>query len=834
MPIYPDEGGSSGPISPEQLPPNINGAIRYVSPDGDDSNDGDDWSRPLQYLKTAWESLYPSFGGTIFFADNTEISADGKGIHIGQGTEFGLIADSVQSLPIRVVGVGEGSFSSFATNPPVNLLGGAQDGSADMDDPLIWISDSVNAPMSFENIQMIAGLNKSIRIGWDYPRDADGEIIKPAVDAASRANGETEFTVTPYDFVIDKISRASNIVSVAFKLRATQASPMIIGAKVYVDFTGAEFTPVAATVTNTTFDGMNVYNVVQFPSVGANFSTGAVGGAGIGFLYSTCVLPLDYITVYGGVTEFPASTYKVLSSEMVDETEGTITVTDYYGYAPRSATASDTDIGTYAFQDRFNHSVARLEMINIGGSSVSGDIETEDFKHGPTMDVGSTIFTTYSNLMLGGYNIKKVGSEYGCRDPNRRAGFCADSGAGPGAVGFGTITKYWGTNGGIVYHGPPNSGSMFSIKNVIVDQGLTEWKSVPAVSVHDMSNSSYLYLEDVSLVDGQVVIPAIDIVDCGTGTVAVNGVYGRIDGTCILQSGGVPGLAYDAAQLPNEQGQVGPYGEIGGQFLAGRHVSLARSGAPNANVLGGNYANQDSDDWITNDVTLTTTGIRDPFGGTRAVRITGTGTGAFVTFRSLNSTPSNDGDLWFGAIWMRRDTAKGRAVDVLVTDTNDNEIVYLNAHGYYPVADGTAGEWEPVNVSGFLSDIPSPDYVDNNMIFTLIIGNGEHVDVYLPSLWYNPVADRTDKVTSAEIGEILTHQAPAPSYLLNGHVGTPIGVKVFAAGGLGTDSDNTKTAGIGSGQLTLTGSGTVYLPVYDLDGTTVIGWTELLQATVNP
>ncbi len=834
MPVFPPTGGGgTGPISPSQLPPNINGGERYVSPDGNDTNEGDNWERPLKYLKTAWNQLQPIGGGVIYFADGTSIAADGKGLHIGQGAEFALIPGSVQAGPMRVVGMGEGSSTSFTTAPPQNLLGGAQEGSTEQDDPAIWISDSVGYPIIFENVVTRRALIKSIRVGWDYTRNGSGAIIKNAVSAASRAAGETEFTVTPYTFDIEKISRASDVVSVAYKLRTGQVGMIRTGMNVYVDFDNADFDPVAAEVTELAADSVNTFNVVKFPSVGANFSTGTIGGPSIGTLACTLVTERDYITLYVGVTEFPASQYRVLDSGITDETEASITVTDYYGYAPRSATASDTDIGTYAAQDRLRHNAARFAFKNVVSDSVRDDLKTEDFLHGPTMDIGSAIFCDFKDLYLGGFNIAEVGGEFGCRDPERRAGLLCDGGGGDSAVGFGVIDRYWGSYGGIRYHGSFQASAMFAAKNIIVDQPIAGFRSVPAVSVLEMAESNSLYLENVSMVDGQQIIPAVDCEDTVPAMcVFVNTAFGGIHGAAVVIGMGIPNLASDFALLPNQMSQAGYYGEHGNRILAGRHFSSARSGSLNANVLGGNNAFQDPDDWTTQNITVTDTGIRDPFGGTRAVRLTATNSGAFCNFRLLQGFTANVGDFWFGTVWMRRDTNLGRAMDLRVTNV-DQDVTYLSQSGYYPRAEGAAGEWNPIQAGGYLTGLGVDD-TDTAVVLQVNIENGEHVDVYLPSLWTSPVADRTDKVTLAEIGEIMAHQAPAPGYLLAGDVGTPAGVKVFGAGGFGTDSDNTNTAGVGSGQLTLTGTGTVYLPVYDLDGTTIIGWTALLQATVNP
>ncbi len=76
--------------------------------------------------------------------------------------------------------------------------------------------------------------------------------------------------------------------------------------------------------------------------------------------------------------------------------------------------------------------------------------------------------------------------------------------------------------------------------------------------------------------------------------------------------------------------------------------------------------------------------------------------------------------------------------------------------------------------------------------------------------------------------KIFTNQS------LYGGVPTYNGSKFVAYDGFGTNSLNKRSVGGGSGQLTLTGTGTVYLPMYDADGTTIIGWMAMLQATVNP
>jgi hypothetical protein len=92
-------------------------------------------------------------------------------------------------------------------------------------------------------------------------------------------------------------------------------------------------------------------------------------------------------------------------------------------------------------------------------------------------------------------------------------------------------------------------------------------------------------------------------------------------------------------------------------------------------------------------------------------------------------------------------------------------------------------------------------------------------------------------VASFTLNEVYRNAAslkPFGAYLQPGMAGTMTDQKFIAHGGFGTNAAHSRIVGGASGNLALTGTGTVYLPTYDADGTTIIGWVAQLQATIVP
>ncbi len=92
-----------------------------------------------------------------------------------------------------------------------------------------------------------------------------------------------------------------------------------------------------------------------------------------------------------------------------------------------------------------------------------------------------------------------------------------------------------------------------------------------------------------------------------------------------------------------------------------------------------------------------------------------------------------------------------------------------------------------------------------------------------------------NSITGIPLVNVTGNSAPGLNAPFTSGLGAELfGKMVIGAAGFGIDAANTKIVGAGSGQLTLTGTGTKYEPRYAADSTTIIGWVALLQAAVNP
>lgn len=90
-----------------------------------------------------------------------------------------------------------------------------------------------------------------------------------------------------------------------------------------------------------------------------------------------------------------------------------------------------------------------------------------------------------------------------------------------------------------------------------------------------------------------------------------------------------------------------------------------------------------------------------------------------------------------------------------------------------------------------------------------------------------------ERFSETEAYELLASAATWNPALARGSVGTLRGQPLVGSGGLGINSGIARTAGAGSGQLTV-GAVLTYEPRFDEDGTTVIGWVPIYAATINP
>lgn len=807
MPTY--GGGGGG------FPSSVNRNIRYVHPNGSDSNAGTTWQQPLKYIKTAWDQLAALDGGTIYVADESVIAPNTNavsGLHIfPEGSGHG----SVAMAPMRVIGVdSKNSVPGFSFAPTVRIYGGAGNLSTEQDDPAIWLCGAAGqTPIYFENIRTQDGRNKPWRVGWDYAqRDESGAIVKPAITAAVRAAGVTTLTTEQYEFGITAIDRTTNIVTVTTD---RPQLPISLGAQVYIDYTGAEFAPAWFTVVSLlgVDAGADSFTVA---STGDDFADAAP----VGTAESNCVAAGDYITTYSDEAEFPSSMYRVTS---VDEDD--ILVEDLYGFAPRSASASEVDIGTFAAQDRRWKTVDRWQAVNVGGTPERGSETDDRFVCGPTVDLAATQFFSMDHTSFDGYNLPESGGNFTVRSAERRAAiFCA---AGPqGIIGTGAFNFQYGQRGSFVIRCSPSFSNGLTIKHVNADNDDTV-KPTPAVDVYNAAFASQFTMDDIVLSDNGEACPAIrsDTIDQYWSWATMSNVYGTIEGPGNTPYRGSP-LNLFSDSSPNQTSRTGWYGSD--RLVAGRHMAAGRGFGIVANPYtqpGG--GTQDTASWAKSPggITFTTTGIRDPSGGTNAVRITNnTGDDGTVTIFSaaVGGAPAN-GDFFAGGMWIRN-ISQGANHAFSFTVDNADIITFLDTYCDYPNGEAQ-GEWYMGIAGGPLTNASG---VTAAATLELQIADGGIVDVYLPCVWRGDIdADNT----AAEFAEWKTHLQPMWDGLPTGFLGTPPNKKVVLHGGMGTAARY--TVGVATDEITLGAATGDAVELFDEEGNS-LGVVAPLSFVVNP
>ncbi len=234
----------------------------------------------------------------------------------------------------------------------------------------------------------------------------------------------------------------------------------------------------------------------------------------------------------------------------------------------------------------------------------------------------------------------------------------------------------------------------------------------------------------------------------------------------------------------------------------------------------------DSASWFNRGSTITD-GFKAPDGSLTATKIVSAGDFVSIVPNGLTGDTWEVGGRFIVSGW----------VCAATSDAWQNELFRITksavgfTNGFTTVPPTYLPGWQFISNVFLVNSIidPTPD-----IEVEISVANGKTMYVWGLNAHYIPLSDSGVLVSShdaAEYAGLIRHQ---PRYLMPGMSGTMDNTKFIAHGGLGIDTGLTKTAGAGSGQLTLTGSGTVYEPRYGADGTTILGWVELLQATVNP
>jgi hypothetical protein len=135
-----------------------NDAVQYVSPNGNDANDGLSWGTAKQTVTGAWNALLANTnpGGTIYVAAGAACGSAGAN-HLWISGAASPPAGWLKVGPIRVAGVGATSWAFNGHVPLVNLSCGSAS------DPPLWIANT-STPMEFDHLGFFSG-PQAVRLG---------------------------------------------------------------------------------------------------------------------------------------------------------------------------------------------------------------------------------------------------------------------------------------------------------------------------------------------------------------------------------------------------------------------------------------------------------------------------------------------------------------------------------------------------------------------------------------------------------------------------------------------------------------------------------------------
>jgi len=801
MPFFPPTGGGG--------PGLVDGKMVYVSPTGSDSNDGSSWERAMLTGYNAYDRLADSsagLGGELHFIDLTSWG----GPVADQGCwlrDDALSPPGWQPLvPLRLIGHG-GVHTQFG-QPGARLIGGITNpvAASGRFKPLLWLAGSSAKPVVYQNV-LPAGAsyncNQPGRFGWDYRRSADSSIKFNNILEWDRADGQAVLTLElPEGITITNIARThvGSVITTRINFAAQAAMPSCYpGQKFYLTSSSGDFPSGAYQVSAYSTAG----TWIEYLDVGADASAGAVGN-----WQAHAIQRYDRIEVIPTDNEIANTSYRV-----VDTTYDTITVTDPYGYAPRSATVTVEDAGTCVVQDRFWYGVGLLDIVNVGGQ-VSPSVGTDQFGPGPTLDFGTT--TDGRITVNKGCPVGYVPT-VPCSDPDRAAWLLADGGA-YGAAGLEVSGLNPGGTGMRIY-GSKYFQWAFAARQVRGDTqiGVT---APPQLEVLEGGSYGQVIAEEVLTWDNDASAPNVRIeADADTadikrcGLVEVNGV---------VNTSGWDGQAESAIT----KGQVG--------FWAGRvnaDLPQARRQFNLTTPRYWNFAQNDPATWDLQGGQVTATACAgpqyDPTGGTdpatsllpawRMERISGSD-GVYVLPQDTDEDPHTTntfthavGDRWVIGIWARADNGLpgGSILSFNMAGNNGNFSIVCNASQFYG-----DGEWQWLAAGGTIETV---NVANSGIRFILTAGAGmvgSEIDVMDPLLIRIPNGDMTDN----EFAEYLLSVQSTPYYLRPGLAGTRPGQKFIAHGGIGGASETGVT-------LEGTANGVV-VPYHDTDGS-LLGYLPL-------
>lgn len=850
----------------------VNTAVQYVSPNGHDNNDGLTWETPKKTGWVAYASLQANKGGYMYLADGCSwVDNDnllpgqvqdqgawtyGPGAEAGPGFQFA-------QWPVIVYGVGSGSSGGLPTpfqRPGcAHLFAGSNLPSDGRTKPAIWKVMTQFGP-EFHNIELVPraaaangcrGNYYAIRDGWNYNRNSDGSIMYQAVSSSTRSSGQTTHTVSlSAAATIESIARVQtsgipgstdpNDWTTTIVMHGNTsgigclAPPWEIGTPIWLATSSPGFTS-GAYITlsvNATQLGLNDWSVTI-----RDGGVTAVSASNPGTIRSVIASPGDLIDLESSNAQFPSTQYLVVSCSVTNSFTGTITVKDIYGGLPGISAnfGPASNIGRVAHQQRSYYTTVASRYYNV--NSRGPDTDTNDdafFRFGPQFDVGAmTAFEQEFHYCYNeGYKPSVASGFSSYYDDRRMVAYLVQGGSvtTPGII----VRQCLGAKAGFrcVFSSPDGGGStgLFDLDGFLTDCNNGEQ---PALYDIDATNSTDINIRSCFAADANLGYGAAlnRIVGAQAlkvrGDATATGPWASVApemGSSAVSGAGAGGSATGSPWVtPRRISVWTPDLQISGKHPAAwRQISPTSRRFPEEARTPANYTPAPA-----------STGHVDPMGGNNADRWDDTA-GIIYLHSFDHSFTFAAGDVIAVCGWVNAsDSVHGFAgADNFLHVIAQGGTVVWNETGtnlWSKPAPIQAAGWQFVTFYNIVASASGTSNLQVEILGPAADGGG-FMDLFGWSIAYIPASAG---FSDADVGEWTGTLRSTPNYLPVGQAGTFEKQKFIAHGGLGVDASIKKTAGAGSGQLSLLGTQT-YVPLYASDGTTIITWLRGEDATVNP
>ncbi len=812
MPFWPPGGGgdSSGvtdvtfPLSgdgvsvPLVKAPWLNKHTIYVSPTGNDSRDGTSLETAMLTPELGFDALAALSGGA------------GGTLSIEHGcTGFlwlrddGLLPSGWRtSMPVDIVYRGGPTSNQFAYQTAGSMTNGAPSAGANRWTPPIWIISS-GVPITISNALLIS-TGTNFRFGWDYRRKHDGTQTIDWANITSWARNNSNTTSVPINGDGVQVTYASvptAVVTVALPTGINITGAVRVGTEVQLTFASISPVPLPITaigqpiyVTSSDSDFPSGTKLVtswsattlDYTEAGAAVTKGAIGSWS-----SHGLMARDRIEVASTSAEVCQTAYKVISVDSSDAHK--FTVTDYYGnVSGRTPTITVSNPGTWVGQNRGNtHSTGMVTLRNPQGYTT---IASPDLGFGgPNIDYGNSadgrFLVEYANLNGGGYPLSTL-------DPDRAAWLLFDGGS-TGATG-GQIRHCRPNSGGIRMYGCTTASFGMNCTDIISD-AIVGADEPPVAQVLDNAQAGIFTFDSCLNADGSnsynnVVVDSsakpgqVSYHNCGP-TVGP----GVRTGTSVWVGSG-----WENTGSPTLM-QAGQSGFWATKRIAGRHPAQYRSVGGLNSARYANYFPAVAE-WTAPSGGAVTAGQVDPFGGTQAVKITGTGDADFSHVIDMGANATGD-RIVIASLYRREEGAI--VGDIIYQVSGGNGLLFNVSNDIAGAGWQWLVGWQAL--TGSAVSLVSATYRNS--------GTTYH---YQPMLIRVPAA-----VTDDEFAEYVETLRTQPLYLPVGSDGTGVDRVFYGHGGFGA-AVQTKTVGANTGKV---------VPFYDAATGSLIGYINIVAAS---